>query len=110
MTTKTDISLDLGLQRSFRWRTLRRRLIVFVAALCFLEYKGLPHVRWTMTNSNGIHRHVTYWSLTGPSQGRGAQYQSNDPLFLLLPMKRPPSSYAVEVLKYAKASLQKRTA
>ena len=75
-----DQGFDGGLSRRLRWRKLRRKALFLVAAVCFVEFAGLPCVRMQPDG-----RSAYYIGVTGvhAPQGRGAL-----PLIVLRPLDR----------------------
>lgn len=106
MAFDPDHNFDLGFHRSLRYRAFRRRVVLLVGLFLFLEFMGLPHVRFTGQSRHGRRGQTVYVSVTGSVSERVAGAGPHRPLIILLPMSPPPSHYATVAFEHGRAFVQ----
>lgn len=89
-----------GMERQQARRRLRRTLLLLTAALLFIEFAGVPHMRvtYTYTGRSSASRMLAaqYWGPFGGKPAQAGQYGEGCPLIVLIPLEKSLVSYARE--------------
>ena len=85
------------LRRRQRWSGFRRRLLILVAALAFVEFKGMPHIRVGASARfrSGNAGNARYWSPLGWRDEHFLRWEM-PPFFKIFPLRRSMRSHVDE--------------